>query len=104
MNDQEYRGEATIRSGNTALPVQVHLGVYFEPIDGRYHWYGRVSPDSEVTALAEDRSTDVVLRTPYGEASARLGDVDPWNRYRLSGVGLPPFPMGIVPDAEPETL
>jgi hypothetical protein len=32
------------------------------------------------------------LRTPYGEAQARLSDVDPWGRYRVTGSGRPPFP------------
>lgn len=94
--EDEYRGEATISAGGQALATQVHLGGYFEPIDGRFHWYGRVNADPAVTSVAGERHVDVVVRTPFGEAPAKLGDPDPWNRYRLTGVGRPPFPVSLL--------
>jgi hypothetical protein len=33
----------------------------------------------------------VVLRTAHGSAEGRLSDVDPWGRFRIAGVGRPPF-------------
>ena len=91
VSDDEYRGAATISAGDRIVAVQIHVRGYFEPIDGRYHWYGRVRPDPAVDALASSRQPEVVVRTPSGQAHARLGDPDLWQRYRLTGVGPPPF-------------
>ena len=68
----------------------------FQPIDGRYHWYGRVARSEDVEALVGaliGSRASVVLHTPHGEVSARLADRDPWGRYRVSGTGRPPFPV-----------
>jgi hypothetical protein len=78
VNDQEIAGEAELRG-------------HFEPIDGRYHWYGRLAPNPAVDALLNG-SVSVEVRTPEGSAPAsKLGDADPWGRLRISGVGRPPF-------------
>ena len=72
-----------------AIPVEVTLAGAFQPIDGRLHWYGRIAATEH---LPEELSgTQVVLRTPYGEAVGRLSDLDPWGRHRISGTGKPPF-------------
>jgi hypothetical protein len=71
------------------LPVQVSLAGAFQPIDGRFHWYGRIAADDRLPA--ELSGTTVVLRTAYGEAVGRLSDIDPWGRHRISGTGKPPF-------------
>ena len=73
------------------VPVQVTLGGAFQPIDGRFHWYGRIA----ATALlpAELSGATVVLRTAYGEAVGRLSDPDPWGRHRIGGTGRPPCEM-----------
>lgn len=94
--DEEYRGEATMTVVGLALPVSVHLSGYFEPIDGRYHWFGRVAENPAVTEAAVGRHASVVLATRWGSAPATLGDPDPWHRYRLTGVGRPPFPIGLT--------
>ena len=85
-----YDGPATLIAEGTSLEVDVHLRGQFQPIDGRYHWYGRVSAGETVDALVETRA-DVSLRTPHGEATTRLSDRDTWGRYRVTGVGRPPF-------------
>ncbi len=82
---ESYDGPAALDD----LPVQVRLRGHFQPIDGLFHWWGRVAADD---ALDDGRSgSTVTLRTAYGEAPARLSDRDPWGRFRVSGTGRPPF-------------
>ena len=40
---------------------------------------------------AHTSGATVTLVTPHGAAQARLSDVDPWGRFRVSGTGKPPF-------------
>jgi len=83
----EYDGPATLEADGRAWEVAVRLRGAFQPIDGRFHWYGRLT-----APLEEPRSgATVVLRTAHGAAQARLSDVDPWGRLRVTGVGAPPF-------------
>lgn len=71
------------------VEVEVTLRGAFSPLDGRFHWYGRVA---RTEPLAEVRGgAGVVLRTEHGEAAARLSDRDPWGRFRIAGTGTPPF-------------
>ena len=103
-----YAGPARLVTGagedEVEVEVEVVLRGLFQPIDGRYHWYGRVTSGEHVDALAASR-TPVSLRTPYGVAAARLADRDPWGRYRVTGTGRPPFPVHHGPStAGPEPL
>ncbi|NUS50831.1 MAG: DUF4873 domain-containing protein [Nocardioidaceae bacterium] len=99
--DEGYQGTARLlRDGEADLDVEVTLRGMFQPIDGRYHWYGRVSSDPRVDDLAA-AGPPVVLRTPHGDAPARLSDRDPWGRFRIAGTGRPPFP---VPDPASEPV
>ncbi len=83
---ESYDGPARIGS----TEVTVRLRGHFEPIDGRYHWWGRVGADDALQA--EHASGDAVtLATPHGAARGKLTDVDPWGRFRISGTGRPPF-------------
>ncbi|HET6699069.1 MAG TPA: DUF4873 domain-containing protein [Nocardioidaceae bacterium] len=75
-----------------ALPVTVTLRGMFQPIDGRYRWYGRIDQDDRLDARVSSGGT-VTLRTPHGSAPARLSDRDPWGRFRVTGTGAPPFPV-----------
>lgn len=91
---EEYAGRARVSTGSTAdgagVEVEVRLRGHFEPLDGRFHWYGRIATNAELTDLV--RSGDTVgISTPYGSAAGRLSDVDPWGRFRISGRGRPPF-------------
>lgn len=85
---EEYRGPATIRVDDTTVEVDVYLRGHFEPIDGTFHWYGRLAPE----ATQEFRSgSHAELTTPHATASGRLDDVDAWGRLRIRGTGRPPF-------------
>ena len=92
-DEDGYQGPATLVVESTELAVTVTLGGHFEPIDGKYHWYGRIQPNDELTALVGSRKGKAVIRTPEGEAPGQLADPDPWGRYRISGTSHPPFPV-----------
>jgi hypothetical protein len=97
-----YRGPATLTVDGRDLPVQVVLDARHEPLDGRLHWFGRVVLDDGAgpelyTALTASTSR-IGLSTGAATAEARIGDVDPWGRYRVTGVGVPPFPIEPPPE------
>lgn len=87
-----YDGPAHLVRDDATVEVEVRVRGFFQPIDGRYHWQGRVASSPEVDALVAGGAT-VALRTPHGEVTARLADRDPWGRYRVTGTGRPPFPI-----------
>jgi len=92
--EEGYTGEAVLVFDEREVPVSVQLRGYFQPIDGRYHWYGRVAANEQVTELVEAGARAAVLRTPTGEAEGSLTDPDPWSRYRVAGISTPPFEVG----------
>jgi hypothetical protein len=87
-HDEGYTGPAVLTVGGRDVPVHAHLDARHEPHDGRLHWFGRVRVED---GQPEIPSGTVEVRTASGRAQARIGDVDPWGRYRLTGVGTPPF-------------
>lgn len=92
-HEDGYAGPATLVVDGAEVAVNVVLRGRFEPIDGRYHWYGRVEVGDEDRATLADRSGPVLLRSPHGEAAGELSDVDTWQRYRITGTSRPPFPV-----------
>jgi len=94
-HDEGFEGPATLVfdpvEGLAEVAVTVRLRGLFQPIDGYYHWYGRIDPSPELTAWLGDRRAEVRLRTQHGEADGELSDPDPWGRYRIDGVSRPPF-------------
>lgn len=108
MSDDEdgYRGPATLLLDGTELTVTAVLRGNFEPVDGRYHWYGRLEPSDELTERLGPRKGQAVLRTPAGEAEGTLSDPDTWGRYRISGTSRPPFevPTSLADLPDPEYL
>ncbi len=95
--DEGYTGDAVLVDGERQVKVRAILRGHFQPIDGLYHWYGRLDADQAVTDLVEGGRKELVLRTPEGEATATLSDPDPWQRYRVTGVSRPPFAVETVP-------
>ncbi len=94
MSDEGYQGSAAVVLDDREVEVDVDLRGRFEPLDGTFHWYGRV--DASGSALLADTmrsGATVTVRTSYGEATGSLSDRDPWGRFRLAGQGRPPFPV-----------
>lgn len=88
---EEYAGAAEILAEEqAAITVQVQLRGHFEPIDGRFHWYGRIDANDSLAERHRSGST-VALKTPHGIAAGKIADVDPWGRFRITGLGTPPF-------------
>lgn len=86
---ESYAGPAVLVVDGLEQPVAVTLRGAFQPLDGHFHWYGRIA---ETPGLAAVRSgTTVRLHTDHGAADGRLSDRDPWGRFRIAGTGTPPF-------------
>lgn len=90
-HDAGYRGPAVLEVDGQERPVEVALRGTFQPVDGLYHWYGRIVGDPELVELFGGRRLAAVLRTPQGRARGELSDPDPWHRYRITGTSTPPF-------------
>ncbi|ASR34336.1 DUF4873 domain-containing protein [Prauserella marina] len=101
--EDDYTGEATLLLDDVELPVTVRLRGHFQPIDGYYHWYGRVSASDRVSELAGGRKKKVEIRTEQGTASGELSDPDPWDRYRIMGTSTPPFTVPTALDQLEDT-
>jgi hypothetical protein len=89
---EQYVGSAEVLDGESAnaIPVEVQLRGHFQPIDGRFHWYGRIEANDTLAERHRAGAT-VALKTPHGIAAGRIADVDPWGRFRITGKGTPPF-------------
>ena len=81
--------------------VELHLTGHFQPLDGRYHWGGRLRADparpadaesaDPLSALVRAGRRDVQLRcAPADPVPARLLEIDPWGNIRFGGTGAPP--------------
>lgn len=86
-----YRGAAVLEAGGLRREVRVELRGRFQPIDGRYHWYGRIAADPELAEALRGGRVRGTLTTPHGGVPAEVGDPDPWGRYRVEGTSTPPF-------------
>jgi hypothetical protein len=89
--EEGYDGPAELIDGPRTVPVEVQLRGHFDPISGKYSWYGRVATTPEVSELMADGARKVRLRTPHAEVDTALSDVDPWGRPRVEGFGAAPF-------------
>jgi hypothetical protein len=96
-----YDGAAQLLVGDAEITVDVKLRGQFDPISGKYRWYGRVTGSPQVAELVANGARAVLVRTPHGQAETALSDVDPWGRPRVEGFGRPPFPvLTSVPDTD----
>ncbi len=87
---EEYDGPAVVETDEGSVEVAVRLRGHVEPIDGRFHWYGRIAVNPVLDERHRSGAT-VTLRTTHGQAEGRLSDKDPWGRFRITGTGRPPF-------------
>ena len=95
-----YAGPAALVVGRERFAVRVRLAGQFQPIDGRYHWYGRIEPNDGLHGLLRSGRVGGVLTTPQGSARCELSDPDPWLRYRVAGISTPPFAAHAAPGPE----
>ena len=100
MDEQGYAGPATLAIGADRYEVQVELRGVFQPIDGRFHWYGRIAAHDGLAAALGPARVAGTLATPEGQAACEVSDPDPWRRYRVSGRSTPPF--AVATDLPPE--
>lgn len=87
-----YMGPVVVAVDEGDVTVSVTLTGLFSPLDGNFHWYGRIASNDAVhekmkpgTGLVWLRIAD---RTPV---PAKLGHADVWNRIRVTGIGQPPY-------------
>jgi hypothetical protein len=85
----DYCGPATLTVDERDVPVYAVLDARHEPYDGRLHWFGRITPAAGELQLKP--TSEAELRTATGRAMAHVGDLDPWGRYQVKGVGQPPY-------------
>jgi hypothetical protein len=90
-DDDGYDGPAQLVHDAGTTDVTVTLRGHFDPISGKYSWYGRVAASPEVAELTGSGARPVRLRTPHAEVATALTDVDPWGRPRVEGLGEAPF-------------
>src|SRR5690348_10176074 len=89
-----YEGTAVLEVDRSRFDVQVRLRGHFQPIDGRYHWYGRIDAHEGLDELLGSGKARGVLTTAEGSAPCELSEPDPSHRYRVTGISTPPFRAG----------
>lgn len=94
--DEAYAGSAALSADGAQVTVQVRLSGRVEPVDGRYHWAGRIAPHEAVTRLFMAGVRSAALRIGDGEpVQVRLSEVDPWGAVRVTAVSPPPWPAEV---------
>ena len=85
-----YDGSAVLHLGDRVLDVVVHLDGHLEPLDGLFHWYGRIERSEELVAAKESGATTgrlvIGARDPV---PVRLAELDPWGHVQVNGTGEP---------------
>lgn len=92
-HEDGYSGPATLTVDGQDVPVHALLDARHEPHDGKLHWFGRIRPDDAGAVPDLSRARTIELSTPAGRSPATIGDLDPWGRYRVTGIGLPPYDL-----------
>lgn len=92
-----YEGAAILHINGQAMEVAVHLDGHLEPLDGKYHWYGRIQRSAALVAAKDGGATTGSLVIGAGApAEVRLAEYDAWGHVQVSGIGAPPYGMGSV--------
>jgi len=92
IDDDEYDGPAVVAAPELNATVRVRFAGRFEPVDGRYHWGGRIAPDDRLGEFIRAGQRSVTVQIGHNPAAtARLAEVDPWGGIRVVGVGRPPW-------------
>ncbi|MDG3014836.1 DUF4873 domain-containing protein [Speluncibacter jeojiensis] len=90
-----YEGPAMLVVGPQRVPADVHLTGHLDPRDGHFHWYGRISRDPSTDTLTTPSTPAAALQIGDGPVRpARLTERDPWGNLRVTGIGIPPYPVG----------
>ena len=93
-DDDGYAGPATIEVDGTRHDVRVTLAGHLEPLDGRYHWYGRIDQHADLDVAKQSGTTTVLVTLPGRDAvEGRLAEHDAWGNLRVTGLGAPPFEL-----------
>lgn len=91
-NDEEYRGPATLRIDDAEVPVRIRMSAHFEPLEGRFRWAGRTTPDETLRERVGGGLREALIVIPGArQTKVRLSEPDPWGGIRLSGAGTPPW-------------
>lgn len=99
--DEGYAGPAlVVFDDGEEVTVEVRLECRHEPFDGRVHWSGRAAVAQRLTERLGNGTAAVLLRTGTHAAPGTLAEPDMWGRYRITGVGHPPFSMDAPPEPE----
>ncbi|GJF16045.1 hypothetical protein NGTWS1803_31520 [Mycolicibacterium cyprinidarum] len=90
--DTVYDGPATVNIDGQSHEAWVRLTGHIDPIDGHYHWQGRVfDTDLDIKVPRE-----VIVAMNGRAAPARLTERTPQSTYSVAGVGAPPFQLDEV--------
>jgi hypothetical protein len=99
-----YEGAATLHVDGHAVDVTVHLDGHLEPLDGEYHWYGRIQRTAAVVAAKDAGATTGTLVIGAGApADLRLAEYDAWGHVQVNGIGAPPYELDAVEVELPPT-
>lgn len=92
-----YDGKATLVVADQEIEVTVHVDGHLEPLDGLFHWYGRIERSAAVAAVKDaGATTGSLMIADRMPAVLRLAEYDPWGHVQVSGTGAPPYPMDLV--------
>jgi hypothetical protein len=98
IEEDGYSGPARLSlTATDVLDVAVTLAGHLEPLDGQYHWYGRVQQDEALDRAKGNGTTEIVVTIGDGHpAAGRLAEHDAWGNLRIIGTGRPPFRLESV--------
>ena len=91
VHDEGYSGRAIVQIESARYSATVVLGGHFEPLDGRYHWGGRILPLREVAEAVRRGARAATLHVGDRPFAVHLAEVDPWSGVRIRAVGPPPW-------------